>query len=191
MKTNETFDENGNRHSYNDEPAYFEENFTQLWYNHGVLHREKDFPAKVLKNSKTLEWYSNGVRHRENQQPALIRDDKPVFYGIFGGGHRLDGPAYATLPNWRFLYAHPLQIEDHKEVLQESKKTGLSLPLLVLGRVYNVDNAVLKNIADLPFIWANKAASLEHESMFDSDTTKKTLECLKLAWATHNTNLLK
>jgi hypothetical protein len=189
MKVKETRDENGQFHSFNDEPAYFEENFTQLWYSHGVIHRGKDLPAKILKNGQTLEWTFNGLRHRENG-PALIKYDNPVAYNIFGGGHRLDGPAYSALPNWYFLYGHPFQIEEHKQILRTNQETGISLPLLVLGHIYDVEQETLKALVDLPFIWANKAVSLASNHVFDSDNTPKSLKCLKLAWATHNITVL-
>ena len=69
----ETRDENGELHSYNDEPAkvYWG---NREWYVHGKLHRDGDLPA-VISARGDKEWYKNGKLHRDNYGPAVRRKD--------------------------------------------------------------------------------------------------------------------
>lgn len=67
-------------HSLNDEPA-IEYSNKKLWYYGGLIHRDDDKPAIIMKNSNGISnsWYKNGKKHRENK-PALICSSGCVHY---------------------------------------------------------------------------------------------------------------
>ena len=54
---------------------------TQLWFRHGVAHRD-DGPAAVWADG-SMAWKVNGLLHREDG-PAVIRFDGAVRWYLFG-----------------------------------------------------------------------------------------------------------
>lgn len=80
LRVQETYDENGELHSFNDEPAkikYTREGniIAMVWYKHGKLHRNDDKPADLgfYPNGSLswAEWLVEGKTHRKNN-PATI-----------------------------------------------------------------------------------------------------------------------
>jgi hypothetical protein len=66
-----TRDDEGNLHSYNDEPALIYSNGDKCWYKHGIKHRECDLPA-VTRPNGSAEYYIDGKLHRDFDRPASI-----------------------------------------------------------------------------------------------------------------------
>jgi len=65
---------------------------TELWYQNGQLHREKDLPAIVCTDGHRA-WYRNGDRHREGDLPAFIDENGYQAWFRDGQRHREGGPA--------------------------------------------------------------------------------------------------
>lgn len=59
-----TVDEDGLHHSFNGESAWIDSEGTEMWLNHGLLHRE-GAPAEIWANG-WVEWYINDDHHRED-----------------------------------------------------------------------------------------------------------------------------
>lgn len=111
--TQRFYDENGELHRDNDEPALICSYGSQYWYKHGLQHRDRgpavitptyeewrqngkfhrlDGPAlKFYDHISNEHWYLNGKLHRENG-PALIQPGYKAWYRQ-GLQHRVDGPA--------------------------------------------------------------------------------------------------
>lgn len=62
----ETFDSNGNFHSYSDRPARLFEHGDKMWYHHGLLHRTQG-PARIFVNpfNAVEEFWILGKRYTE------------------------------------------------------------------------------------------------------------------------------
>lgn len=81
----ETQDENGQYHSFNDQPALIysieDENQIFIWYNHGVISREDNKPSMIV-TSKTKYATSNSSQqlHSFNDDPAEMQ----FYYGQSG-----------------------------------------------------------------------------------------------------------
>lgn len=95
--SNTTYDEDGNEHSFDDQPSSVTNSNTKFWYYHGKKHRE-DGPA-VLWADGDCDYYQNGHLHRVGG-PARCRtsgtDPSTHYYFWFQNGkmHREDGPAW-------------------------------------------------------------------------------------------------
>jgi hypothetical protein len=50
----------------------------QIWYNHGLVHRENDMPAIV--DDAGNYWYQYGKLHRDNDQPAIEMVSHEAWY---------------------------------------------------------------------------------------------------------------
>jgi len=110
----QTFDENGELHSFNDSPAKitYEVNPLRIkdesWFKHGELHREGK-PAQLIyfhDESAGLSeerYMQEGVLHRDGDQPAVIKYDQNrnvmliEEYAQHGRYHRESGPALISL----------------------------------------------------------------------------------------------
>ena len=106
MTTKETRDENGNLHSFNDEPTIICSNGTMYWYQHGKLHRDNDLPAIICSDSSKF-WFQHGKFHRETDA-AVIYDDCVKYW--------LNGKQY-TFEQW--LKLTPIPEEDKLVLLLE------------------------------------------------------------------------
>ena len=83
----------GERHSYNDAPAYITARFTtENWYKEGKLHRENDKPA-VVNNEGDKSWYYEGKLHRENDKPAYVTWNGFKAYWYHGKRYYLEDDA--------------------------------------------------------------------------------------------------
>ena len=99
--TQRFYDENGDLHRDNDEPALICTYGSQYWYKHGLQHRVNG-PAVITCTYE--EWRQNGKLHRLDG-PAF------KFYGnvvnehwyLYGKLHREDGPA-VTQPGYKAWY---------------------------------------------------------------------------------------
>ena len=56
-----TFDENNQFHSYNDQPAIIYANGAKKWFQHGSYHRDNDQPAIIWADGTKL-WYQHGKK---------------------------------------------------------------------------------------------------------------------------------
>lgn len=132
----ETFDENGKLHSYDDLPAVKFAR-TEKWYKHGFLHRENK-PAIIT--SKTKVWYENGEYIKEedakkniitlnrdnelhsfNDEPSFIsKDGKTKKWHQNNDLHRDgDKPAYITPTETKYYKNGELHREGGPAVIME------------------------------------------------------------------------
>lgn len=109
---------NGERHSFDDQPAYIYYSAGVLsdeyWYENGKEHRTGDKPALIYYNPagsvRSEYWYDNGVLHRSDDKPASIRynDNGKVEsenWYVYGQRHRSeDKPAYIAYNDGKPLY---------------------------------------------------------------------------------------
>ena len=74
-----TLDDQGQLHSFKDEPAIVWPKGTKEWWKHGVKHRENG-PA-CLGSNGLEKWYLNGHEHRDGG-PAIVHPEgrKEWFY---------------------------------------------------------------------------------------------------------------
>ncbi len=91
-------------------PAFTLPNGSYKWYLYGLLHREDDLPAVVMKHFESKEycsddevfvsreWWVNGACHRIGK-PAVEYSCGDKYYYEYGNLHRLDGPAIDTNEN--------------------------------------------------------------------------------------------
>lgn len=101
-ETYATLDQNQKLHSYNGMPSminkydFTDDSYSFDWQEHGVPHREEDFPASVIWNEGQIgriRYTKHGQDHRENGLPAFIGPrDKRWF--IRGQLHNADTTAY-------------------------------------------------------------------------------------------------
>jgi hypothetical protein len=78
----QTRDENGELHSFNDEPAIINSGGSKQWYKHGKIHRDNDLPAIIWSNGSKA-WFQHGLRHRETDA-AYIDNNGYKEYGLNG-----------------------------------------------------------------------------------------------------------
>lgn len=83
----EKYDSHGELHCLNG-PAVIKKNGNDIWYKHGLIHRDGDFPA--IKVGNRLCYYKEGLRHRDNG-PAII--DYICAWYKHGVLHRVGSPA--------------------------------------------------------------------------------------------------
>lgn len=78
-------DDQGRLHSFDDEPAIIHLSGTQMWYNHGKLHR-KDAPA-VEYSYRLFEYWENGRFINTGVVKVLVTDShdstKKYDIGLF------------------------------------------------------------------------------------------------------------
>ena len=72
-------------------PTVIRVNGTMIWYKNGMIHRDNDLPAKIVKGDEL--WYKNGLLHRENDLPAVNRLNGCQKWYKNGKLHRESGPA--------------------------------------------------------------------------------------------------
>lgn len=60
---------------------------TQMWFQHGRLHRENDLPA-IIYCDGTKEWWFNGLRHRDHDRAAIICSNGFMEWWNHGVLHR-------------------------------------------------------------------------------------------------------
>ena len=75
----ETRNDNGELHSFNDEPAVIDSDGTKFWYTNGKRHRGNDLPATIHSNGSQF-WYMNGLLHREKDAAAIYEDGTKHWY---------------------------------------------------------------------------------------------------------------
>ena len=64
------YNENGERHRDDDQPAVEYANGNRFWYQNGKPHRDGDQPAAEYANGDKL-WYQHGKLHRDGGKPAI------------------------------------------------------------------------------------------------------------------------
>lgn len=67
------------------------------WFEHGLLHREGDLPAQIIRDGETQIWFKKGKKHRIGG-PACIEKRHSFYMGseqwwFEDRKHREDGPA--------------------------------------------------------------------------------------------------
>lgn len=101
--SNRWYDEEGQLHRDNDKPAFIDVWGTQMWYQHGEIHRENG-PA-VIRSDGLEEWYKNGVKHRDNDLPAIIETNGTKEWCKNGKLHREnDKPAIIHADGSKYWY---------------------------------------------------------------------------------------
>ena len=65
-----TKNQDGKRHSFNDQPAVIRDNGDREWWKDGQCHRDGDLPA-VEWSDGSRWWFQNGVLHRDGDKPAM------------------------------------------------------------------------------------------------------------------------
>ena len=73
---------NDKLHSIDGFPALITQKGTQIWYKHGLVHRENDLPAMIRLDGEK-SWYKNDKLHRLND-PAVMYPNGNVEYWING-----------------------------------------------------------------------------------------------------------
>jgi hypothetical protein len=84
----QTRDENGNLHSFNDEPAIIYDDGDMYWFKHGLKHRDNDLPAIIWSNGVKY-WCKQGKIHRETNA-AVIRPNHIKGYWLNGEEYTFD-----------------------------------------------------------------------------------------------------
>ena len=107
MNTKRTRNQNGDLHSFNDEPAITHSVGSKYWYHHGKLHRDNDQPA-VIYDDGAMYWYQHGKHHRETDA-AIITASGYKEYWL--NGH------YYTFEGW--IKITPISEEDKLALLLE------------------------------------------------------------------------
>jgi hypothetical protein len=92
-----------------DFPAVIRVNGTMIWYKDGVIHRDGDLPAKIIKGDEL--WYSNGLLHRDNDKPAVNRLNGCQKWYKNGKLHRESGPAIDDNLGYQHWYNNGKRIE--------------------------------------------------------------------------------
>lgn len=123
-------DKNGYLHRDHDLPAYEHKvNGKQIWYKHGVVHREGGKPAEVVRKNGKLRsesYYEHGLLHRING-PAFVNNvhDNKEWYQR-GKLHRTDGPALVHRNRIEFyINGRPMtreEFEKHFEIKESDDK---------------------------------------------------------------------
>ena len=107
MTIKETRDENGELHSFNDEPAVIWDNLDKFWCKNGELHRDNDQPA-VIYHDDIEFWYQYGKRHRETDAAVIYPNGLKEYW--------LNGKQY-TFKKW--LKLTPISKEHKIAILLE------------------------------------------------------------------------
>lgn len=71
MSKEETFNDDGQLHSFDDKPASVYSDGSKFWFKNGKIHRDNDKPA-VITCRGIKYWYKDGFFHRINGKPAII-----------------------------------------------------------------------------------------------------------------------
>lgn len=61
-------------------PALIKPNGDTYWYKDGLVHRDADQPAVMLKNGKQVYYYKNGQFHREGGPAILFENGDQEWY---------------------------------------------------------------------------------------------------------------
>lgn len=102
MQMTETKNDEGQLHSFNDQPAKIDGAGIKYWYKNGKLHRGGDRPAEIWADGRKY-WYQNGIQHRDGDQPLVIWADGTKFYGKNGKPYRDGNKPVVEYPlgfNW-------------------------------------------------------------------------------------------
>jgi len=150
------YDENGNLHRDNDEPALICTYGSQYWYKHGLQHRENgpavithtyeewrqngklhrvDGPAfKFYGNVMNEHWYLSGKLHRENG-PAVTQPGYKAWYRN-GEVHRVDGPAVESDVSHYYLFGKIYKKQKFITLLRLIKKFNNNLKKKYRKKIY-------------------------------------------------------
>ncbi len=95
--------QHGLLHRDGDKPARVKPGNRKVWYQHGKIHRDGDKPAVKTCNRK--EWRVNGLLHRDNDLPAIVWIGRSSEWYQHGERHREnDLPAIADKSNQEWYY---------------------------------------------------------------------------------------
>jgi hypothetical protein len=164
----ETYNENLNLHSFDDQPSMISweksghKYFNFNWHTNGVLDRENDLPAHVEGIDSVIEekYYSNGSIHRSKSLPALKTYALSTWM-VQGYLHNPDGAAGARhdyveqkmVPSIHALYGVAISKKLFDEVKAFQVETNIPLWVSFLTLVGFISKENLKNFMQPDGFW--------------------------------------
>ena len=131
-KENTTTNEYGEKHSYDEQPAYIQDtidSWNLKWFQNGLEHREKNLPSRILflkgDDKKRPAYYADGVfknKFHNEVELEVIQES----YKVFDVYHRTDGPAQINAKNGQLF--NKLERKVTKNVTSFWSLYGLRLP---------------------------------------------------------------
>ena len=162
----DTFNENSNLHSYNDNPAsistYTEgQSYSLQWRQNNLLHRENDLPARLFYESGFMSnqfYFMNGQEHRSYSQPAAISSEVKAWF-VRGELHNKNGKAFMNLgsrinsESKYGLYGVELPLKTFKKIKETESDKNVPLWAAFLFELNLINNEHMKVLNLQEKIW--------------------------------------